>query len=57
MLLCYLNRCQYKCVGAHRACKSKVAESHHTPFAEQNILRFHIPVQNPVSVQIKQGRH
>lgn len=46
------NRMQDLRVGGHSPRKAEVAELDHTICGEEDILRFHIPVNNAVRMQV-----
>ena len=53
----YLDRGKNKCVCGHAAGKAKVAELDEALLAQQNVLWFHVTVQDTMRVQVKQSRH
>lgn len=50
-----LQRREHFCLITHGPGKSKIAKLDHTIAGHQNILRFHVPVGNPVTVDIMQS--
>ena len=52
-----LNGGQNDCVGRHRTSESKIAELDYTVSRDQDVLRFHISVNDPVRVQVVKSVH
>lgn len=50
-----LDRSQYDSVGGHGSCKTKVTQFDDTIGGYQNVLWFHISMDDPVRVQIIEG--
>jgi hypothetical protein len=50
-----LDRSQYDRVGRHAPSKAKIAQFNDTVGRDENILRLHVSVDDPVTVQVVQG--
>lgn len=57
-LLSFLHVCDYKCTSARGELHaSQIEERGHTVGADKDILGLHVPVNDPVSVQVPQRFH
>ena len=53
----YLDRSGHHCVNTQCPSKPKVTEFHPSSFANQDVLRLHIPMQDAVGVKVEQCGH